>query len=74
MKELRAELPEQKKLYHYLDTKCVWGYMTLCWECVVELKFPRHVYTEKGELLGFPYVHCEVCGKKAVNKHTGETK
>lgn len=43
---------------NYEDSKCAWGYMTLCENCIT--KAPEHVNTSV-EVLGFPTPHCELC-------------
>ncbi len=54
---------------NYEDSKCVWGYMTLCDPCFKELSEQkprdyRHVDTSK-EVKGFPLGSCcEKCGSK----------
>lgn len=45
-------------LKNYEDSKCVWGYMTLCENCVA--KAPKHVDVGT-EVLGFPAPYCELC-------------
>lgn len=54
-------------LTNYPDSKCTWGYMTLCDKC--KSKAPRHVDIEHPidplkEYL--PSDRCEICGRRGV--------
>lgn len=54
---------------NYEDSKCSFGYMTVCDPCVPKVRKSialSHVNVDK-EVKGFPIVECEVCGRL---KHT----
>ena len=59
----------QQKLRHYEDSKCTWGYMTFCENCVKDT-IPSHVDISK-QVYGFPYVHCDRCGQRTTDKLVG---
>ena len=47
---------------NYPDSKCAWGYMTLCRKC--QTKAPSHVDTSTTiEDKSLPKTHCELCGQ-----------
>ena len=53
-----------KQLINYPDSKCTWGFMSLCKKCVV--KAPLHVDINKPldpTTHYFPADHCEICQK-----------
>jgi hypothetical protein len=60
---------------NYEDSKCTWGYITLCDPCAEELKErdPRlmgynHIHIHI-EVQGFPLeLNCEKCGKRELKK------
>ena len=45
---------------NYPDSKCCFGYMTVCDDC--RDKAPQHVNTDKPIKDWFPKIECEVCG------------
>jgi len=47
------------RLTNYLDSKCAWGYITLCDDC--RSKAPRHVDTNHPIKDYLPADHCEIC-------------
>lgn len=49
-------------LKNFVDSKCAWGYMTLCIPC--RAAAPKHVDLTK-EVTGFPQVECELCGVRS---------
>ena len=60
------------KFRNYEDSKCAWGYMTLCDDCARLLtsdahlsKLYRHVSLYKC-VEGFPTPYCERCGAKNI--------
>ena len=62
---------------NYEDSKCAWGFKSLCTSCAEvyyqlrDRKTHKHVNTEK-EVTGFPISDCEECGRKCGNKYTGD--
>lgn len=50
-------------LRNFADSKCAWGYITLCSRC--ESLAPRHVDLSKA-IAGFPLMPaCELCGVRS---------
>jgi hypothetical protein len=50
------------KLTNYPDSKCAWGYMTLCEEC--KSKAPKWVDVEHPIKEYLPSDRCELCNHK----------
>lgn len=48
-------------MQNYPDSKCSYGYMTLCDEC--KKHAPKHVNTSEPIGDVFPIVRCEMCKK-----------
>ena len=52
---------------NYEDTKCAWGYITVCNKCVEKVRGKpsfKHVKFER-EIKGLPTMEkCEICGRK----------
>lgn len=59
------ERVRRNMLKNYEDSKCVYGYMTVCNEC--KEKAPAWVNIEK-EIKGYPTPKCEICGKTGQEK------
>jgi hypothetical protein len=53
-----------QRLHNYEDSKCEWGYMTVCDNC--KPNAPRHVNISR-EVMAFPAVECEMCKSKNGN-------
>jgi len=64
----------ENKLRNYVDSKCHWGYMTLCDRCVGEMTSDarKHRMYKQVDIYhcveGFPTPSCERCGTKGVVK------
>lgn len=56
------QLVPKRKLINYPDSKCVYGYMTLCEEC--KPKAPAHVDIAHPIMDFMPSDRCEICGKR----------
>lgn len=60
-----TENQDKYGMENYPDSKCIWGYMTVCNGCID--RAPSWVDTENPITnQWYPIVECEVCGK--VNK------
>jgi hypothetical protein len=55
---------------NYEDSKCSWGYATVCEDCIKNRNAPSYINTQK-EVIGFPlYERCEVCGDRVKREQT----
>jgi hypothetical protein len=50
------------ELKNYPDSKCCYGYMTICLGCIN--KAPRHVDTKQEIVSPLPKPQCEICKRK----------
>ena len=51
-------------LRNYADSKCTWGYMTLCRDCVKDA--PSHVDTVEHIKQVLPGNKCDMCKRKGI--------
>ena len=53
-----------RTLRNYEDSKCCYGYMSICEDCLP--KAPKHVDITKELQEWYPGDTCEICGRKGV--------